>query len=150
MQPNFVVQPRNLLTIGTLLMAASHCDAPPYSPTQHLSSSPTNNSSVLSIRACHHTLSIGKTRDCACTALTIFNNVRAVLETSFDILLDAEDVEHGRGRLWRDCGCLSLGCRDTLVRHGPHSSLQPKLLRRRLCCLLHSIPSSPQLATPSH
>ncbi|KAG2049737.1 hypothetical protein BDR06DRAFT_687688 [Suillus hirtellus] len=36
----------------------------------------------------------------------------------FNILLD---VQHGRGRFRRDCGCLSSGCRDAPVRHKPHS-----------------------------
>ncbi|KAG2056260.1 hypothetical protein BDR06DRAFT_970362 [Suillus hirtellus] len=40
---------------------------------------------------------------------------RAVLETSFNILLDADDMGHGQGRLWRDCGCFSLGFRGVYV-----------------------------------
>ncbi|KAG1895228.1 uncharacterized protein F5891DRAFT_1194443 [Suillus fuscotomentosus] len=88
-------------------MAASHCsDAPPQNtclqvPQTTQASCHTSLSSYVGYRE-NLRLRLRRSHDL---------QQRAVLETSFDILLDAEDVEHGQGRLWRDCGCLSLSCR---------------------------------------
>lgn len=96
MQPNFVVQARNFLTITIPPVPTLHCEC-----LSIFNTIPTIASSCYTsllpyvvyqekLRLRLHRSQFATTRR------------SAVLEMSFDILLDAGDVEHGRNGLWRD------------------------------------------------